>query len=69
MLPLVDLALSIQEPGYGKALAWFALVFIGPAIFGLLLGLNIYTGITRKILRRLHLNTVHVIPTALAPRA
>ena len=33
-LPFADLVLSVQEPVYPKALAWFGLVFAGPALFG-----------------------------------
>ena len=63
-LPLVDFVLSIQEPGYLKALAWFGLVFVGPAIFGLLLGINVQQGLLRRFLRWCRLNPVHVMPTA-----
>ena len=63
-LPLVDFVLSIQEPGYLKALAWFGLVFVGPAIFGLLLGINIQQGLLRRFLRWCRLNPIHVMPTA-----
>ena len=63
-LPLVDLVQSIQEPGYGKSLAWFGLVFVGPAIFGLLLGINIQQGLFHRFLKWVHLNPVHVMPTA-----
>lgn len=63
-LPLVDLVQSIQEPGYGKSLAWFGLVFVGPAIFGLFLGINIQKGLFRRFLKWIHLNPVHVMPTA-----
>ncbi len=63
-LPLVDFVLSIQEPGYLKALAWFGLVFVGPAIFGLLLGINIQQGLLRRFLRWCRLNPIHVMSTA-----
>lgn len=63
-LPAVDFVLSIQDPGNKKALAWFALVFVGPAILGLLLGINIQKDLFRRILQMFGLNPVHVIPTA-----
>ncbi len=63
-LPAVDYAMSVQEPGYRKALTWFALVFAGPAIFGLILGLNAQKELGRKLLKRIGLNPVHVMPTA-----
>jgi len=64
VLPLVDYVLSIEDPGYRKAIAWFGLIFVGPAIFGLLLGLNAQKGFLRWILNRCGLNPVHVMPTA-----
>lgn len=63
-LPFVGSVLSIQEPGYEKALAWFALTFVGPAVLGLLLGVNIQKDLFRRVLQRCGLNPVHVIPTA-----
>ena len=63
-LPLVDLVLSIKVPGYGEALAWFGLVFVGPTIFGLLLGINIQKGLFWRFLKWCGLNPVHVMPTA-----
>ena len=45
MLPFVDFVLSIDEPEYGKAVAWFVLVFVGPTVFGLLLGVVIQTNL------------------------
>lgn len=64
LLPVVDLAPSIQQSSYGKVLAWFALILVGPAILGLLLGVNIQTDAFRRFLRWSGLNPVHVIPTA-----
>ena len=63
-LPFVDAVLSISEPGYAKALSWFALVFAGPIVFGVLLGLNAQKGLLRRGLRWCHLYPVHVMPTA-----
>ncbi|MGE3147784.1 MAG: DUF6338 family protein [Pseudorhodoplanes sp.] len=63
-LPAVDHALTLDEPGYRKALTWFALVFAGPSLFGLLLGLNAQKELTRRLLKRIGLNPVHVMPTA-----
>lgn len=64
VLPVIDLAPSIQQSSHGKALAWFALILAGPAILGLLLGVNIQTDAFRRFLRWCGLNPVHVIPTA-----
>ena len=49
---------------YGKVLTWFALILVGPAILGLLLGVNIQTDAFRRFLQWSRLNPVHVIPTA-----
>lgn len=63
VLPAVGPALQI-DAGYLKAIAWFALVFVGPAVLGLLLGLNARHEIGRRLLRQFGLSTVHVMPTA-----
>lgn len=64
MLPFVDFVLSIDEPEYGKAVAWFVLVFVGPTVFGLLLGVVIQTNLIYRLIQRCGLNPVHVMPTA-----
>ena len=63
-LPFVDIVMSIHEPGYPKALAWFTLVFAGPALLGLLLGVNVQKNLFRRFLQWCRLNPVHVMPTA-----
>jgi hypothetical protein len=63
LLPAVGPVLRI-EAGYFKALAWLVMVFVGPALLGLLLGLNARHGYARSLFRRLGLATVHVMPTA-----
>lgn len=63
-LPAVDWVLTLTEPGYQKSLAWFALVFVGPALFGLLLGVNAQKEFTRRFLQWCCLSPVHVMPTA-----
>ena len=63
-LPFTDSVLSLADPSPPNALAWFGLVFVGPAIFGLLLGINIQQGLLRQFLRWCRLNPVHVMPTA-----
>ena len=63
-LPFVDIVMSIHEPGYRKALAWFTLVFAGPALLGLLLGVNVQKNLFRRFLQWCRLNPVHVMPTA-----
>lgn len=64
VLPVVDLVPLIQQLSYGKVLAWFTLILVGPAILGLLLGVNIQTDAFRRFLQWCRLNPSHAIPTA-----
>lgn len=64
VLPAVGYILEIRDAGYFRAAAWFGVVFVGPALLGLLLGLNARHEFGRQLLRRLGLSTVHVMPTA-----
>ena len=64
VLPFVDIVLSMPDTWYKKLPAWFALIFVGPAVFGVLLGLDVQKNLFRRFLQRFGLNTVHVIPTA-----
>ena len=43
---------------------WFALIFVCPAVLGILLGLNVRNGWTKKLVNRLGLNTIHPIHSA-----
>lgn len=63
-LPLLDFVLSIGQPGYCRALAWITLTVLGPALVGLVLGINAQTNWFRSVLQRCGLNPVHVMPTA-----
>ncbi len=63
-LPAVDYATTLKPIGSDKALVWFALIFVGPALFGLLLGFIAQKEIARRLLQFLGLNPVHVMPTA-----
>ena len=58
ILPFVDFS---ETPGI---VTWFFLVFVGPGIVGLLLGIEIQYDLSRKFLRFCRLNPVHSIPTA-----
>ena len=64
ILPVVAFLRSITGPSYGKAMAWFAVVFLGPVVLGVLLGIGIQNDLLRGFLRRCGLNPVHVMPTA-----
>ena len=64
-LPFVDFILSFQKPDNSNVLlTWFVLIFIGPALLGLLLGVNIQKDLFRSVLQYIGLNPIHVIPTA-----
>ena len=45
--PFLGILLAIQQPGVGKAIGWFTLIFVGPAILGLVLGINIQKNLFR----------------------
>jgi len=59
VLPLVD-STFLRE----SAWAWFSLVFVGPIVLGVLLGINIQKDLVRRLLNRCGLYPVHAIPTA-----
>lgn len=63
-LPAVDYVLTFEEPGYAKTLVWFALIIVGPAIFGTALGIAAQIGIGRRLLNRIGLRPIHAMPTA-----
>ncbi|MGP0566715.1 MULTISPECIES: DUF6338 family protein [unclassified Nitrospina] len=63
-LPFVDLVISLPENSSFKIIAWFTMVFLGPAFLGLALGVNIQKGLFHRFLKRCNLNPVHVMPTA-----
>lgn len=65
------LAYPIAAPLYARplvsgwwSLAWFGLLFVGPVLLGLLLGLGIRKGWTQALLRRVGLHTVHPADSA-----
>ena len=62
--PLIEPIYSTLKPEYAKKMAWFALVFLGPAVLGLLLGISIQKDLLRRLLRWCCLNPVHPVPTA-----
>jgi NhaP-type Na+/H+ or K+/H+ antiporter len=51
-------------PSWRRTVAWFLLTFIGPAIFGLVLGVTVQRGWGRWLAHRLRLNPIHAFPTA-----
>lgn len=63
-LPFFDWLRSWSEAGSIGLMSWFFLVFIGPAVFGALLGLNAKTEALRWVLHYFGINPVHAVPTA-----
>jgi hypothetical protein len=64
IVPFLEWALSVRDPRLARAAVWISLVLIGPAIFGLFLGVAAQKEWIGWIADKLNLNIVHVIPTA-----
>ncbi len=62
--PFLDHIRSMYENKDEKVWAWSILIFVGPAILGLLLGINIQKNLLHRLLQWCGLNPVHAIPTA-----
>lgn len=62
--PAVEYLLTFKDAGWAKALAWLTIVFVGPFVAGLLLGLASQREWLRVLATRLGINTVHASPTA-----
>jgi hypothetical protein len=63
-LPFMEQAFTIREPWIARAAVWIALTLIGPAIFGLILGVWAQKEWGPRIAHALGLTTIHVIPAA-----
>lgn len=62
--PMVEYALTFERPGWPKALAWLAIVFIGPLATGAMLGIAAQREWLRALAAKLGINPVHATPTA-----
>jgi hypothetical protein len=62
--PLAYPLYTVGLPAGRHLLGWFGLLFVGPALFGLLLGLNVRKRWTTSILDKLGLHVVHPLDTA-----
>jgi hypothetical protein len=62
--PLVGLAAKTSPDSIVGLLAWFGLVFVGPVVLGVALGLGARASIVHRVAHRLGLQTVHPMPTA-----
>ena len=63
-LPFVELGSLVAMSGTYPVVTWFAVVIVGPALLGLLLGIDVQRNLVRDVLQRIGLNPVHVMPTA-----
>jgi len=63
-LPFFGLMRSPDHYPHTQVLAWFSMIFVGPAILGVLLGINIQKNRLRRFCQWCGLNPVHAIPTA-----
>jgi len=63
-VPFLEFFLSVREPWLARAVVWIALVLVGPALFGLVLGYSAQREWPNWIAGKLNLNIVHVIPAA-----
>ena len=64
VFPLFYLIPFSDEFQNSKILVWYAFIFAGPAILGVLLGINIQKNLLRRFLQWCGLNVVHAIPSA-----
>lgn len=62
-IPFVAYVLD-QPAGWRKNLCWWALIAVGPAIFGMLLGVGAQRGWARWIAHKLGLRPVHSMPNS-----
>jgi Family of unknown function (DUF6338) len=60
----IEKAMSVREPWLLRAVIWITLILIGPAVFGLILGIAVQKEWIHRIADYFDLNIVHVIPTA-----
>ncbi len=61
---LIQPALSVREPWIARALIWIALVLVGPAVFGFVLGVAAQKEWGTWCANKLGVAVVHVIPAA-----
>ena len=61
-----SLAMRVASPDQFLNSTWifFLVLFVGPVILGLILGINIQKDVFRRVLSKLGLFTVHPVPTA-----
>lgn len=62
--PFLDVGRLLYEHKSDDALFWFAFIFGGPVLLGLVLGINVQKNLLLRFLKWVGLNPVHAIPTA-----
>jgi Family of unknown function (DUF6338) len=60
----IEQALLVREPRLLRAAIWIALILVGPAVFGLVLGIAAQKEWIHWVADHFDLSIVHVIPTA-----
>jgi hypothetical protein len=60
----IEVALSVREPWLARVSIWILLILVGPAAFGLVLGIAAQREWGSWFTKKLDLNIVHVIPAA-----
>lgn len=70
MLPIVnalfgvDKLLDFEDVDFGKFFGWVLIIFLGPALFGALLGVSAQKGYLRRFANSMGIYPVHATPTA-----
>lgn len=62
-LPLLGYVINLPA-GLARNFCWWALILIGPALFGMLLGIGVQHGWLRWLAHRLGLRPIHSVPVA-----
>lgn len=61
---LIEPALSVHEPWIERAFIWILLILVGPAVFGVILGVAAQKEWGTRFANKLGVTLVHVIPAA-----
>ncbi|MEP1208450.1 MAG: DUF6338 family protein [Rhizobiaceae bacterium] len=64
IFPFLSELLSHFQGDRSRIFLWFFLVFVGPSVFGIFLGLMTQTELVRRLLSNLRIYPVHAVPTA-----
>jgi hypothetical protein len=64
LFPIARPLYGAEVQGWIGGFVWFAYILVGPAVAGLLLGLNVRRGWLKDLLERFQVHTVHAIEAA-----